>query len=70
MKRLGYTRYVAQGRRLGHPHLQRDGTPGARRLLGIHINLPATIPPEVARRWHRRARAGGLSDKERAVSTR
>ena len=36
------------GRRLGHADLQRDGAPGAAGLLGIHINLPATVPPEVA----------------------
>ena len=48
------------GRRLGLPHLQRDGAPGAAGLLGIHINLPAAVPPEVAAvARRRRARAGG-----------
>jgi pimeloyl-ACP methyl ester carboxylesterase len=67
MKRLGYTRYVAQGGDWGTPissAMARQSAPG---LLGIHINLPATVPPEVAA-----ALAGGpvpanLSDKERAV---
>ena len=68
MKRLGYTRYVAQGGDWGTPvssAMARQGAPG---LLGIHINLPATIPPEVAA-----ALAGAaplpanLTDKERAV---
>jgi len=67
MKRLGYTRYVAQGGDWGTPvssAMARQAAPG---LLGIHINLPATIPPEVAA-----ALAGGpvpanLSDKERVV---
>ena len=67
MKRLGYTRYVAQGGDWGTPvssAMARQATPG---LLGIHINLPATVPPEVAA-----ALAGGLApanlfDKERAV---
>src|SRR5256714_2644777 len=68
MKRLGYTRYVAQGGDWGTPissAMARQAPPG---LLGIHINLPATVPPEVA------AALGGaaplpanLTDKERAV---
>jgi pimeloyl-ACP methyl ester carboxylesterase len=68
MKRLGYTRYVAQGGDWGTPissAMARQAAPG---LLGIHINLPATVPPEVA------AALGGaaplpanLTDKERAV---
>ena len=48
MKRLGYTRYVAQGGDWGTPissAMARQAAPG---LLGIHINLPATVPPEVA----------------------
>ena len=48
MKRLGYTRYVAQGGDWGaaiSSAMARQSAPG---LLGIHINLPATIPPEVA----------------------
>ena len=48
MKRLGYTRYVAQGGDWGAPissAMARQSAPG---LLGIHINLPATVPPEVA----------------------
>lgn len=68
MKRLGYTHYVAQGGDWGSPissAMARQGPPG---LLGIHINLPATIPSEVAA-----ALAGGgpaphdFSDKERAA---
>ena len=68
MKRLGYTRYVAQGGDWGTPissAMARQAAPG---LLGIHINLPATVPPEVAA-----ALAGAaplpanLTDKERAV---
>jgi pimeloyl-ACP methyl ester carboxylesterase len=47
MRRLGYTRYVAQGGDWGSPvssAMARQAPPG---LLGIHINLPATVPPEV-----------------------
>ena len=48
MNRLGYTRYVAQGGDWGSPissAMARQAAPG---LLGIHINLPATVPPDVA----------------------
>ena len=48
MKRLGYTRYVAQGGDWGAPvssALARQAPAG---LLGIHINLPATVPSDVA----------------------
>jgi pimeloyl-ACP methyl ester carboxylesterase len=68
MKRLGYTRYVAQGGDWGAPissAMARQAPPG---LLGIHLNLPATIPPEVAPALAAGGPApAGLSDKERAV---
>ena len=59
MKRLGYTRYVAQGGDWGTPISSAMARQGAAGLLGIHINLPATVPPEVAAALARRARAGG-----------
>jgi pimeloyl-ACP methyl ester carboxylesterase len=68
MKRLGYPRYVAQGGDWGtaiSSAMARQGAPG---LLGIHINLPATIPPEVGAALGSGGPApAGLSDKERAV---
>jgi pimeloyl-ACP methyl ester carboxylesterase len=67
MKRLGYTRYVAQGGDWGAPvssAMARQAAPG---LLGIHINLPATIPPEVAAALGGGPVPAGLSEKERAV---
>jgi pimeloyl-ACP methyl ester carboxylesterase len=48
MHRLGYTNYVAQGGDWGSPissSMARQKVPG---LAAIHINLPATLPPEVA----------------------
>ena len=48
MRRLGYSHYVAQGGDWGAPistELARLAPPG---LLGIHLNLPATVPPEVS----------------------
>src|SRR5258707_2884558 len=67
MKRLGYTRYVAQGGDWGSPVSSAMARQKAEGLIGIHINLPATVPPEVAK-----ALGGGpvpaeLSEKERAV---
>ena len=66
MKRLGYTRYVAQGGDWGAVVTQAMGRQAPAGLLGIHINLAATIPPEVAAAL---AMGGppptGLSDRER-----
>lgn len=68
MRRLGYTRYVAQGGDWGAPistELARLAPPG---LLGIHLNLPATVPPEVPAALLNGAPApAGLSELERTV---
>jgi pimeloyl-ACP methyl ester carboxylesterase len=40
---------------------------GAAGLLGIHINLPATLPPEIAAALGGGPLPAGISDKERAV---
>jgi pimeloyl-ACP methyl ester carboxylesterase len=47
MKRLGYTRYVAQGGDWGAGVVQAMGRQAPAGLLGIHSNLPAVITPEV-----------------------
>jgi pimeloyl-ACP methyl ester carboxylesterase len=47
MNRLGYTRYVAQGGDWGSPVSSEMARQAPTGLLGIHINLPATVPPEV-----------------------
>jgi pimeloyl-ACP methyl ester carboxylesterase len=68
MKRLGYTRYVAQGGDWGAGIVQAMGRQAPAGLLGIHTNFPATVPSDVGA-----ALAGGgpapagLSDEERAV---
>jgi pimeloyl-ACP methyl ester carboxylesterase len=67
MKRLGYTRYVAQGGDWGTPISSAMARQSPAGLLGIHINLPATVPPEVAAALGGGPLPAGLSDKERAV---
>ena len=68
MKRLGYTRYVAQGGDWGSPVSSAMARQAPAGLLGIHINLPATIPPDVAAVLAAGGPApAGLSEKERAA---
>jgi pimeloyl-ACP methyl ester carboxylesterase len=49
MKRLGYMRFVAQGGDWGSPVSHWMAKQGAPELLGIHVNLPGTIPPDIAK---------------------
>ena len=68
MKRLGYTRYVAQGGDWGAPISSAMARQAPAGLLGIHINLPSTVPPEVAAVLAIGGPAPtGLSEKERAA---
>jgi pimeloyl-ACP methyl ester carboxylesterase len=67
MKRLGYTRYVTQGGDWGAPVSSAMARRAAAGLLGIHINLPATVPPEVAAALGSGPVPAGLFEKERAV---
>jgi len=47
MKRLGYTRFVAQGGDWGAIITDVMGTQGVPELLGIHTNFPGTIPVDI-----------------------
>ena len=49
MKRLGYTRFVAQGGDLGGGICTAMGRQAPPELLGIHTNFPGTIPPDIAK---------------------
>lgn len=49
MKRLGYKQFVAQGGDLGAGVSEVMALQAPPELLGIHVNLPATIPHEIAR---------------------
>ena len=66
MKRLGYTRYVAQGGDWGAIINDVMATQGHPELIGMHTNLPGVIPPEI----NKAAAAGspaptGLSAEEK-----
>jgi pimeloyl-ACP methyl ester carboxylesterase len=68
MKRLGYTRYVAQGGDWGSPVSSAMARQAPAGLLGIHINLPAIVPPEIAAVLAAGGPApGGLTEEERAT---
>lgn len=68
MLRLGYDRYVSQGGDCGSVISQRMALQKVPGLLGIHLNMPAVVPADIARTLA----AGdppplGLSGKERAA---
>jgi pimeloyl-ACP methyl ester carboxylesterase len=68
MKRLGYTHYVAQGGDWGAPISTAMARQAPAGLLGVHVNLPATIPPEVGAVLAAGGPApAGLSEVERAA---
>ena len=49
MKRLEYTRYVAQGGDWGAPISGAMAHQAPAGLVGIHLNYPASVPPEIDR---------------------
>ena len=68
MDRLGYTRYVSQGGDWGSVVAEAKGRHMPPGLLGIHVNLPATVPVEVAAALAAGGPApDGLSEEERAT---
>jgi pimeloyl-ACP methyl ester carboxylesterase len=68
MQRLGYDRYVSQGGDCGSVISHRMALQNVPGLIGIHVNMPGTVPKEIASILT----AGGtapdnLTDKERAA---
>ena len=68
MKRLGYTRYVSQGGDWGSVVADVMARQAPAGLLGIHVNMPATVPANVAKALNNGDPApAGLSAEERAA---
>ncbi|TCL75733.1 epoxide hydrolase [Rhizobium sp. BK251] len=68
MRRLGYTHYVAQGGDWGSVIADRMARQNLSGLLGIHVNMPATVPPEAAKAMSAGEPApAGLTDDEKAA---
>ena len=68
MQRLGYTHYVAQGGDWGGPITGAMARQAPAGLRGIHLNLPATIPPEAGAALAAGGPApAGFSEEERAT---
>ncbi|MFC6336667.1 alpha/beta fold hydrolase [Pseudomonas sp. CCM 7891] len=68
MKRLGYTRYVSQGGDWGSVVADAMGRQAPKGLLGIHVNMPPTVPADVAKAINDGTPPpAGLSPKEKAA---
>jgi len=66
MKRLGYTHYVAQGGDWGDAVTEQMALLKPEGLLGIHVNMPATVPDDIAKALHDGVPApAGLSAEEK-----
>jgi pimeloyl-ACP methyl ester carboxylesterase len=68
MQRLGYTRYVAQGGDWGNAVTEQMALLTPPGLVGIHTNMPATVPDDVAKalQFNDPAPAGLSADERHA----
>jgi pimeloyl-ACP methyl ester carboxylesterase len=68
MRRLGYTRYVAQGGDWGNAVTEQMALLTPPELVGIHTNMPATVPDDVAKalQFGEPPPAGLSADEKRA----
>lgn len=65
MKRLGYTRYVAQGGDWGNAVTEQLALLTPPGLIGVHTNMPATVPPEIEAALGAGKEPAGLSRDEK-----
>jgi pimeloyl-ACP methyl ester carboxylesterase len=65
MKRLGYTRYVAQGGDWGNAVTEQMALLTPPGLIGVHTNMPATVPPDIATALSAGTPPAGLSADEK-----
>ena len=65
MTRLGYTRFVAQGGDWGNAITEQMALQLPPGLIGIHTNMPATVPPEIETALHSGQQPAGLSKDEK-----
>ena len=49
MKRLGYTKFVAQGGDWGDPITEQMAVLAPSEVLAVHSNMPAAVPPDIAK---------------------
>ncbi len=68
MKRLGYKRFVAQGGDWGNAITETMALQAPPELIGIHTNMPATVPGDVAKalQFGESAPAGLSADEQHA----
>ena len=69
MKRLGYTRFVAQGGDWGALVTEQMGVLAPPELLGIHINLPSAVPAEISTALQSGSPPPGLAARESVRSS-
>ena len=66
MKRLGYTRFVASGGDWGDPVTEQMAVLAPSEVLGIHLNMPSAVPPDIAKALQSGgAPQSGLSPEEK-----
>jgi pimeloyl-ACP methyl ester carboxylesterase len=66
MKRLGYTKYVAQGGDWGALVVEMMAVQAPPELIGIHTNFPGVVPPAISKGFTTGAPTPpGLSDEEK-----
>jgi uncharacterized DUF497 family protein len=65
MQRLGYPRFAAQGGDIGAIVCHAMAQQASPELLGIHVNLPGTIPADISKAIGGEPPPAGLSEDER-----